>query len=70
MGSKDSISRPFFLFSIKFLQLEPFNYLIFFIFIVFKHSLGIALLQKKVDCPPEAKNVPIGERRQPVDQKK
>jgi len=29
-----------------------------------KHSLGIALLQKKVDCPPEAKNVPIGERRQ------
>jgi len=29
-----------------------------------KHSLGIALLQKKVDCPQEAKNVPIGERRQ------
>ena len=28
-----------------------------------KHSLGIALLQKKVDCPPEAKNAPIGERR-------
>jgi hypothetical protein len=36
----------------------------------FKHSLGIALTSKKVDCPPEAKNVPIGERRQPVDQKK
>jgi hypothetical protein len=29
-----------------------------------KHILGIALLQKKFDCPPEAKNVPIGERRQ------
>ncbi len=29
-----------------------------------KHSLGIALLQKKVDCPPEAKNFPIGKRRQ------
>ncbi len=29
-----------------------------------KLSLGIALLQKKVDCPQEAKNVPIGERRQ------
>jgi len=32
-----------------------------------KHSLSIALLQKKVDCPPEAKNV---KEDNEVDQKK